>query len=60
MGYVDFGDFTVLELFCFAENVFDGDCVFVCFCVDYVLEDGFSVEDDVEFAHSVFNHVYIE
>jgi hypothetical protein len=50
--YVDFDDSAVLEFFGFAQYVLDGDGVFVSFGVDDVFPLGFSVEDNVEFAHS--------
>jgi len=43
-----------LELFCLAQHVFYGNVVAVGFCVDYVFEKCFSVEDYVEFAHFIF------
>jgi len=50
---VDLDDFAVFELFCFAQNVLDGDVVAFDFGVDDVSKLGFSVEDNVEFTHEI-------
>ena len=46
-----------MELFCLAQHVFYGNVVAVGFCVDYVFEKCFSVEDYVEFAHFAFTRL---
>ncbi len=51
MVYVDFEDAAVFELFGFAQDGFDGDCVAVGFGVYDVFDLTFTVEEYVKFAH---------
>jgi hypothetical protein len=53
--HVDFYDFAVFELFCFAENTPDRDVSLFYFRIDNIFELDFSVKDHVEFTHLAFH-----